>query len=136
MNDDGSYTLSYPAAIPYADAPIADYALRVVLPEAASVVSVEVPFPHAISTSTRFTYLDGPWWGRPIVTAKANGTVVTAGTVGYNGDVRVTFTLPPGAMWFKPLYLFAAFLALFLAASILARLDCSLSARLPKSHTA
>ena len=125
-NDDGSFTLAFDANLPFADLPVRDYALRVVLPEAATVVSAEAPFPADISTSRRFTYLDGPSFGRPIAVFRAKGTTVSSGA--YTGDVKVTFTVPPAASMYKPAYLTAAFFAAFLAAIVGSRINLSLSA--------
>jgi hypothetical protein len=111
--------------------PINDYTLRLVLPEGATVVSTDAgPLPApALSSSRRFTYLDGPFLGRPIVVIHARDVV--SGPLGsggpHAGSVSVTFTLPPGSLWYKPGYLVAAFAALFLLITVASRVDLSLA---------
>jgi hypothetical protein len=120
----GTYTLTFPAHVPYPDLPIREYRLRVVLPEAAVVTGMSAPFPHTRGDSRRFTYLDGPSFGRPIVEAVSDGVVVSSG--GYTGDVVVTFTVPAGAVLYKPGYLIAAFFAVFVGCTVLSRLPLGL----------
>lgn len=46
-----------------------DYTIKIILPEGATDISYKVPYNVNISNnSTRFTYLDTPFTGRPVIT--------------------------------------------------------------------
>jgi hypothetical protein len=124
-NADGTYTLTYDCLLPFAEMPLREFTLRVILPEAATVVSVDAPFPHNLSFTSRYTYLDGPFFGRPVATLKSSVPLLSSHTQ-YSGHVRVTFKVPPFALLYKPLYVIAAFFAVFLVFIIGKRVDMSL----------
>jgi oligosaccharyltransferase complex subunit alpha (ribophorin I) len=122
-NADGSYTLTYNANIPYADMPIRELVAKVVLPEAATVVSVSSPQPHTTEYSRRFTYLDGPFFGRPVVVLTSRNVVSSGGPT---GDITVTYRLPLFALAYKFGYLLVAFFGLFALIAVASRVDVSL----------
>jgi len=124
--DAGLHRLAFDAHIPYHGLPIREYTLKVVLPEGAEVVDVAAPFPHSLSASRRWTYLDA-FTGRPVVVIRGEGTVVSHGV--HDGDVVVSFRYAPSTLWTKPAYLVVAFLALFLTATVASRINLSLGAR-------
>lgn len=123
-NENGSFTITFDANIPFPELPIEDYTLKVVLPEGATIESVTAPFPHTVTQSRRFTYLDGPFAGRPIAVIKPTGTIVSSGT--YSGTFTVTYHLPPFSIMYKLGYLIIAFLAAFALFALTSRLDLSL----------
>ena len=127
VNSDGSYTLTFDAYLPFTDIPTRKYRLRIVLPEAATLVSANIPFPHSAQAAKRFTYLDGPLYGRHIVDVHANGVLLSSGNV--PAQIQVTFTVPPGILWYKPVYVVTAFFVAFVAFVAASRLNFSLSGR-------
>lgn len=133
QSSSGDYVLSYPALIPFADLPMRKYTLRVVMPEGATISSVNAPFPFELSYSRRFTYLDGPNTGRQIANLEVKGPLVSSGT--YSGDVVVRFTISPFAVYWKIGYLFVAFLLAFVVLIGASRVDLSLSKATKKVHT-
>lgn len=121
----GFYTLSFDAHCPFSDIPVQDHSLKVILPEGSTFVSVDFPIPHTLSHSRRFTYLDSPFFGRPVVVLKADGAFVSRST--YQGDVKVTYSMPPFGLLYKPIYLFVAFFGLFAVASMVSRIPFGLT---------
>jgi Ribophorin I len=106
--------------------PINDYTLKIILPEGATLLSVEAPFPHKLEESRRWTYLDSIY-GRAVAVLKAEGKLVSAGINA--GDVVVRYAYPSSAIWVKPGVLVAALLAVFLSVTMLSRVDLSLGSR-------
>lgn len=129
----GVLQLTFDANIPFADAPILDYELKMVMPSNAEVLSVSVPFPHTISTSTRFTYLDTPYTGRPVLSIRATQPIVSSNA--YAGNVVVTFKVPSTLVPTKIVSLFAAFFSLFTLYFILSHVRCSIGARAIESKS-
>lgn len=137
MNGDGSLTLSFPVHIPYEGLPIEHYSLRVILPDAADILQVRNPLPHISVMSRRYGFLDAPWMGRPVLVMSSSNVVSSlsaspslhgaghggGGVQPAPGHFEVTFRLPTGSMWFKPVYVTVILLLLLVAVSMLSRLQ-------------
>lgn len=93
---------------------IDDYILRFILPEGAK--DIKYNFKYRVekdnSDERRFTYLDSPFEGRPVVQFKRQNIVDDFDHI---FEISYTVTLP---MWREPLMIVGSFFAIFLCASI------------------
>lgn len=120
VSDNGVHTLEFPALPGINHLHVRKLKHKIILPEGATVLSVEATFEHSPSESRRFTYLDG-FIGRPVVILDADNLVTEVPE-----SFRITFTVPPFAQWYKAIYCVAGFALLFLFFSIVSRLDFSI----------
>jgi oligosaccharyltransferase complex subunit alpha (ribophorin I) len=99
-----------------------DLTVKVILPEGATNVQVNVPFSlDGTSETTRQTYLDTPAIGRPVVILDKKNVVAA-----HNVPFEVTFDFPQQFMLHEPLLLVSAFLAFFVVCMLLFRLDITI----------
>lgn len=107
---------------PVQGASVDDLTVKIVLPEGATNVQVNVPFSlDSISETTRQTYLDTPAIGRHVVILEKKNVVAA-----HNVPFEVTFDFPAYYMMHEPLLLVSAFLAVFVICMLLSRLDISI----------
>ena len=117
----GTGTLKFTATFgcPLDHVVVDELVIRVVLPEGATNIQTEIPYPAIISSDTKFTYLDVT--GRPVVVIRYANVV---------GDHRapfvITYRFGTLGMLREPLMLVAAFIAFFAAWIAGVRLDPSL----------
>ena len=83
--------------------------LRIILPEHSTDIKVTTPFPMEQSESKRFTYLDSPTAGRPVIVLNAKNVVSDM-----SGQIVVEYKFPTSAVLFEPALLVGAFFAVFL----------------------
>ncbi|RLN90150.1 hypothetical protein BBJ28_00015124 [Nothophytophthora sp. Chile5] len=116
------FKLEIDFSTPIQGAAVDDLTVKVILPEGASNVQVNVPFSvDATGEATRQTYLDTPAIGRPVLILDKKNVVAA-----HNVPFEVTFDFPQSFMLHEPLLLVSAFLAFFLVCMALFRLDLSL----------
>ncbi|RLN59478.1 hypothetical protein BBJ29_003760 [Phytophthora kernoviae] len=116
------FKLEIDFSTPVQGASVDDLTLKVILPEGATNVQVNVPFSlDSSSETTRQTYLDTPAIGRPVVILDKKNVVAA-----HNVPFEVTFDFPQRFMLHEPLLLISAFMALFLLCMVLFRLDFSI----------
>ncbi|KAG1686263.1 hypothetical protein DVH05_007037 [Phytophthora capsici] len=117
------YKLEVDFSTPVQGASVDDLTLKVILPEGATNVQVNVPFGlDSTSETTRQTYLDTPAIGRPVVILDKKNVVAA-----HNVPFEVTFDFPKSFMLHEPLLLVSAFLAFFILSMFLFRLDISIA---------
>jgi len=117
-----SYKLTLDFGIPFDDIWVEDYYVKVILPEGATNVKTSVPFDVEESRSHRSTYLDTPvMGGRPIVVFRKTMVVKE-----HNQPFTVTYTFNSMYMLHEPIVCILFFLAFFLVAIVVSRLDLSL----------
>ncbi|CAI5717472.1 unnamed protein product [Peronospora destructor] len=108
---------------PVQDASVDDLTVKVILPEGATNIQVNVPFlVDRTSKTMRQTYLDTPAIGRPVVILNKKNVVAA-----HNVPFEVTFDFPQHFMLHEPLLLVSAFLAFFIVCMCLFRLDISIA---------
>lgn len=118
---ENKYYLEFPA-LPAFDAATNAYKLAFVLPEGATDITVETPFPETNRTEyRRFTYLDMQV-GRPVITVHASQVVPA-----HKGNAVVTFRMPSGFMLREPAMLVSAVLACFIAYIAISRLHLTIT---------
>uniref|UniRef100_A0AAV1T1P8 Dolichyl-diphosphooligosaccharide--protein glycosyltransferase subunit 1 n=1 Tax=Peronospora matthiolae TaxID=2874970 RepID=A0AAV1T1P8_9STRA len=104
-------------------ASVDDLTVKVILPEGATNVQINVPFSvDRTSETTRQTYLDTPAIGRPVLILDKKNVVAA-----HNVPFEVTFDFPQYFMMHEPLLLVSAFLVFFLVCMLLFRLDFSIA---------
>nr|CAG4640798.1 EOG090X04O4 [Eulimnadia texana] len=100
---------------------IEDALIRIVLPEGASDIELETPYPvERLADSLHFTYLDTR--GRPVVQFRAKDLVES-----HIQDFQLRYRYSRLLMLQEPLLCVAAFFLLFLAVIVYVRLDFSLT---------
>jgi oligosaccharyltransferase complex subunit alpha (ribophorin I) len=118
----GTYRLTVPANVPFQDAVVDEYTVKVVLPEGATDIRVEWPLQTVSeSRSTRFTYLDFVT-GRPVLKLRARNVVDAA-----KGDLVVTYSVPALNWLREPALLVAAAFLVFLSVSLGSRASAFLT---------
>eukprot|EP00043_Microstomoeca_roanoka_P013134 m.128709 g.128709 ORF g.128709 m.128709 type:complete len:456 (+) comp15677_c1_seq1:133-1500(+) len=106
----------------YDDQVVDEAEIRVVLPEGASDIKVNTPFPvDSQSSDVLVTYFDTT--GRPVVILTKSNLVEE-----HMQDFTVSYTLPATAIVREPVMAVAFFFVLFVVAIVLNRLDFSLAA--------
>jgi oligosaccharyltransferase complex subunit alpha (ribophorin I) len=132
----GEYVLRVPAEVPYREPVLDDYTLKVVLPEGATDVVVkplDVMGMQRQEDAKRFTYLDTVVAGRPVLKFHGKNLVSQ-----HAEELEVRYKVPPFSMLREPLLLSSFFFALFVAYSVLSRIDLSISPKadsvVPKDH--
>ncbi|KAL4096383.1 hypothetical protein PRIC1_009743 [Phytophthora ramorum] len=117
------FKLEVDFSTPVQGASVDDLTVKVILPEGATNVQVNVPFSlDGTSETTRQTYLDMPAIGRPVVVLDKKNVVAA-----HNVPFEVTFDFPQKFMLHEPLLLVSAFLAFFIVCMFLFRLDISIA---------
>ncbi|KAG3142515.1 hypothetical protein PI124_g15668 [Phytophthora idaei] len=117
------FKLEVDFSTPVQGASVDDLTVKVILPEGATNVQVNVPFSlDSSSETTRQTYLDTPAIGRPVVILDKKNVVAA-----HNVPFEVTFDFPQHFMLHEPLLLVSAFLAFFIICMLLFRLDISIA---------
>ncbi|KAI9906421.1 hypothetical protein PsorP6_004775 [Peronosclerospora sorghi] len=100
-----------------------DLTVKLILPEGAANVQVNVPFSvDSMSKTTRQTYLDTPLIGRRVVILDKKNVVAA-----HNVPFEVTFDFPRYFMLHEPLLLVSAYLTFFVVCMLLFRLDISIA---------
>ncbi|CAM9540554.1 unnamed protein product [Ascophyllum nodosum] len=113
------FTLEMPFGPPFSGLWVEDLTIKVILPEGAYNVVALAPFEVITETRTqRFTYLDTPGSGRPVVILKMKNVVKD-----HNVMFEVKYDFNRARMLVEPLLLAGFFLACFLAAMIAGRVD-------------
>ncbi|OQS02629.1 l-threonine ammonia-lyase [Thraustotheca clavata] len=104
-------------------AAVDDLTLKIILPEGARNIKVDVPF-HVDqqSQTNRQTYLDTAMVGRPVVILQKKNVVPQ-----HNVPFTVTFEYPSQFIYREPLLLIGGYFAFFVVCMILFRLDLSLT---------
>lgn len=121
LRDDGSYALTVGFGPTLQNVVVDALEVKVVLPEGATNIQVSAPVQVSRSDSKRVTYLDTPWSGRTVVSLKTTNFVGAA-----DGELTVTYNMPPMAMIREPIMLIVAFFTLFASYAILSRINLSL----------
>ena len=117
----GRYNLKFDFFTLFEDVWVEDMEIKVVLPEGATDIKVEVPYPVEQSWTRRFTYLDSQFnGGRPVLTLRGKNIVEEM-----DKQVIVSYTFQRQRMIVEPMILVASFFALFVAYSFMARLSPS-----------
>jgi len=117
------FTLKVDFSTPVKGVAVDDLTVKVILPEGATNIQVNVPFSvDSTSETTRQTYLDTPAIGRPVVILGKKNVVAA-----HNVPFEVTFDFPRHFMMHEPLLLVSAFLAFFVVCMCLFRLDMSIA---------
>lgn len=115
------FMLNVSFASPFLITVVDDLTVRVVLPEGAGNIRVEVPFPvDSQSRDVHFTFLDIT--GRPVVVLRKSNLISTV----HNQHFQVYFTISPLTKWKEPAMVAIAILALFAATMVYVRIDLSL----------
>ncbi|GAB9474833.1 Dolichyl-diphosphooligosaccharide-protein glycosyltransferase subunit [Globisporangium polare] len=110
-------------------AAVDDLTVKVILPEGATNVQVNLPFAvDSLSDATRQTYLDTPLVGRPVLIISKKNVIAA-----HNVPFEVTFDFPQTFMLHEPLLLVGGFLVFFVICMLLFRLDMSLISSSKKS---
>merc|ERR1711991_599354 len=119
----GKYLLTLDMAGAFADAPVADATIVMVLPEGSYDVALHTPFAEepALSLSARKTYLDTA--GRVVASFDVSNLVNDQDLT-----FQVSYSLSSSALLMEPALLIMAALAFFAAAMAYVRLDFSLKA--------
>ena len=118
----GKYLLTLDMAGAFADAPVADATIVMVLPEGSYDVALHTPFAEepALSLSARKTYLDTA--GRVVASFDVSNLVNDQDLT-----FQVSYSLSSSALLMEPALLIMAALAFFAAAMAYVRLDFSLT---------
>ncbi|KIO31035.1 hypothetical protein M407DRAFT_241952 [Tulasnella calospora MUT 4182] len=112
----GAYIVAVPFLTAIPGAAYDDVEVKVVLPEAASIVEVQPPFDTDIEYQTHYTFLDTV--GRPTIIFKSKNL-----TDKHAGLIYITYKVDVRAHLEKPLAVAAGFLGLFLVATAFRRVD-------------
>ena len=89
---------------------------QVVLPEGASDLRHELPFPVDVSADKKLTYLDSA--GRPVLVLHKSNLVAD-----HNVPLTITYRTPGLHMLQEPLMLVSGFMVLFASVLVFSRLD-------------
>jgi oligosaccharyltransferase complex subunit alpha (ribophorin I) len=117
----GRYNLKFDFFTIFEDVWVEDMEIKVVLPEGATDIKVEMPYPVEQSWTRRFTYLDSQFnGGRPVLTLKGKNIVEEM-----DKQVIISYSFQRQRMIVEPLILVASFFAFFVLYSFLARLSPS-----------
>jgi len=120
----GLCILSVPFITPLKDVAIDEVQVNITLPEGASSVKVEVPFPVKIEQFTHYSYLDTT--GRPTISLTK-----TACTDRHALDVFVTYRYSRAALIQKPLVVSLAVMLIYLTGMTLRRVRWTIGAGIP-----
>lgn len=114
------FTLTVPFSVPFPEVWVEDLTVKVVLPEWAADVRVEIPFSVDDEHQThRLTFLDSSLsGGRPVLILKKRNVVAE-----HMQPMVLSYSFPKRAMLLEPLYLVLAFFSFFLVCMIFARVD-------------
>ncbi|OQR94994.1 dolichyl-diphosphooligosaccharide-protein glycosyltransferase subunit [Achlya hypogyna] len=123
MRSGGTYKLEMDFSTCIDGAAVDDLTLKVILPEGARNIKVNVPFAVDVQgETTRQTYLDTALVGRPVVVLQKQNVVAQ-----HNVPFTVTFEYPGRFIYREPLLLVGGFFAFFVVCMVLFRLDLSLA---------
>ena len=118
-SDTGRHNLKFDFFTLFEDVWVEDMEIKVVLPEGATDIKVDVPYPVEQSWTRRFTYLDSQFnGGRPVLTLKAKNIVEE-----HDKQVVISYSFQRARMVVEPMLLVGSFFAMFVVASILARIQ-------------
>eukprot|EP00753_Platysulcus_tardus_P022673 PLAT9879.1.p1 GENE.PLAT9879.1~~PLAT9879.1.p1 ORF type:complete len:448 (+),score=261.76 PLAT9879.1:15-1358(+) len=121
----GRYTLTVDFGLPVDGIVTDDLTVKVILPEGATDVKVDTPTSHvSVEHGKRFTYLDTPMNGRPVLTLKKSNVVAEN-----NGPLVVTYSFTGILVWREPLLLTAFFFALFSVAIVVRRVGAAMAGK-------
>jgi oligosaccharyltransferase complex subunit alpha (ribophorin I) len=114
------YSLTVPFSVPYSEVWVEELTVKVVLPEWATDLKVELPFEvDEEEQVSRLTYLDTSLsGGRPVVVLKKRNVVAE-----HIQPMVVSYTFPKRAMLLEPLYLVLAFFIFFVVCMVFVRVD-------------
>lgn len=119
--EDGTYKLKFDYFTLFDDVWVEEMETKVVLPEGATNIKVEVPYAVEQSTSIRFTYLDSQLnGGRPVLTLKAKKLVPD-----HDEKIVVTYSFDKKRMIVEPSILVGCYFLFFVVCSVIVRLDAS-----------
>ncbi|KAH9129753.1 hypothetical protein AeMF1_000263 [Aphanomyces euteiches] len=104
------------------DAAVDELTLKVILPEGATNIDVQLPYGASVERTTRQSYLDAPDIGRPVVIIKKSNVVPAHNAIPFT----ITFDFPSSNFYRKPALLIAGYFTFFVLAMVLFRLDFSL----------
>lgn len=117
-----SYSLKMAISTPIEEATVDDLTVKVILPEGATNIKLNVPFKTESQSQTiRHTYLDSAMFGRPVMVIHKKNLVPQ-----HNIPFTVTFDFDSKMMLHEPMLLIAAFMSFFLLCIVGFRLDLSL----------
>jgi len=117
--EDGTYKLKFDYFTLFEDVWVEEMETKVVLPEGATDIQVDVPYSVEQSTSRRFTYLDSQLnGGRPVLTIKAKKLVPD-----HDEKIVITYRFEKTRMLVEPSILVGCYFLFFLVCSIVVRLD-------------
>ncbi|KAH9084965.1 hypothetical protein Ae201684P_002197 [Aphanomyces euteiches] len=104
------------------DAAVDELTLKVILPEGATNIDVQLPYEASVERTTRQSYLDAPDIGRPVVIIKKSNVVPAHNAIPFT----ITFDFPSSYFYREPALLIAGYFTFFVLAMVLFRLDFSL----------
>lgn len=133
--DANQYALTVPFSVPFSELWVEELTVKVVLPEWATNMQVQLPFDVDEEYQTsRLTFLDTSLsGGRPVVVLKKRNVVAE-----HIQPMIITYSFPKRAMLLEPLYLVLAFFFFFLVCMLFARVDLRVtpdSEKVKKSKT-
>jgi len=122
-SDGNSFLLKVPFGVPFSQVVTDKISVKVILPEDSTVTSVVVPAALTQGADEkRFTYLDTPNAGRPVLTFTGSNVIDEN-----NGFIEVSYTTAPASIVREPFMLVSAFLALFIGYMVISRVNLSVS---------
>lgn len=117
-----SYSLKMDISTPIHEATVDDLTVKVILPEGATNIKINVPFKtEADSKTIRHTYLDSSMFGRPVMVIHKKNLVPQ-----HNIPFTVTFDFDSKMMLHEPMLLIAAFMAFFMLCVVAFRVNLNI----------
>eukprot|EP01029_Cantina_marsupialis_P027700 TRINITY_DN773205_c0_g1_i1.p1 TRINITY_DN773205_c0_g1~~TRINITY_DN773205_c0_g1_i1.p1 ORF type:complete len:465 (-),score=129.78 TRINITY_DN773205_c0_g1_i1:147-1541(-) len=115
--------LKVPISTPIEDATVQEMVTKIILPEGSSNVVVTSPFDVQVDESKRFTYIDNPLFGRPVIQLSANNLASEQN----KRVVTIEYTCPVWFAFHEPILLITFFFVVLIGVSLLWRLSRILS---------
>jgi len=115
MDENDRYSLNFDFFTIFQDVWIQDMEIKVVLPEGASEIDVQLPYEVSERVDTRrFTYFDSTVnGGRPVITIRAHNVVEN-----HSDQVTISYNFTKSRMLVEPLMLIGTFFAIFICITI------------------